>query len=560
MKKIQHTVDEAEKNKSLQITVSSLEKIFPDKKPTLLQSEFCVFKNETFHFQVACYTVNIRECCIIEVESDLGDKVSVRRVEYLPSNYAMNIFRTDDYVLKKKPNGQIFPDLLKPVCKEGESLRQNSWSTFWVTVDATNGLPVGDHQIKIRIKSKLSDHDKTSIFNLSVLDDVLPETDFRYTCWMHYDCIASTHSVEMFSNEYYAIFDNYLKSAVKHGMTMLYTPIFTPALDTAVGHYRDTAQLVEVKVIEGHYVFDFAKLDYFINFVLQRGIKYLEFSHLATQWGANCCPKVVAQVDGVEKRIFGWDVLSDSKEYLTFLDAFLSEFKLYVAKKGIEDIIYFHISDEPTISVVEKFKKIRDVLIKHFPNAKCMDALSDSVYRDEGLINHPVVCTDHYKNFKSNWVYYCCVQTFDYLSNRLFNMPSQRTRVLGYQLYRNDCNGFLHWAFNFYNSAGSLSKINPYVTTDTGGHYQSGDSFVVYPSNDGVYESLRHEVLGDVFYDYRALKLLESYIGRENVIKMLDDAGLKEGFTVYKRSARWHLSFRRKINKLIIKNKYKHYC
>ena len=40
--------------KNLQLTVSSLEKVFPSDKPKLRINSATVFRNETFHFQIAC--------------------------------------------------------------------------------------------------------------------------------------------------------------------------------------------------------------------------------------------------------------------------------------------------------------------------------------------------------------------------------------------------------------------------------------------------------------------------------------------------------------------------
>ena len=64
-----------------------------------------------------------------------------------------------------------------------------------------------------------------------------------------------------------------------------------------------------------------------------------------------------------------------------------------------------------------------------------------------------------------------------------------------------------------------------YEITDAWGSFQSGDSFIVYPSKDGKpLDSLRHEVLFEGLQDYAALKMLEEKIGRDAVVKMIDNA------------------------------------
>jgi len=551
MKELQHSNGFSQQ----QYTISSLEKVFPRKKPTLKQKEYSVFKNETFHFQVACFGVVLCEHCHVEITSTIKDNITVRKVENVPAGYAENIYKTDDYVINKDPNGLTYPDVLRPLYPKGDSMRQNTWTSFWITVNANDGLPVGVHDITIRVYSEISGYDKTSVFTLTVLDDILPDSDLYHTMWIHYDCICDKHNVEPFTPDFYKVLQQYLSSAVTHGLTMLYTPLFTPAMDTGVGNYRRTVQLVGVTYDGKNYSFDFSRLEKFIDFAFLNGVKYLELSHLATQWGGKHSPQVVATVNGETKRIFGWDSDSLGEEYVAFLNAFLGELKAFVQNKNLQEKIFFHISDEPELDALERFIELKAIITKYFPNARIMDAVCEKQFIDAGVITNPVVATDHYAKVPCKWVYYCCVQTHSYLSNRLLNMPSQRTRIIGMQMYRNEVNGFLHWALNFYHSAGSHIKIDPYYITDACGQFQAGDSFIVYPTENGVYESLRHEVLADAFSDYKALKLLESYIGKGRVMALLEEQGVKEGFTEYNRSAKWHLSFRKKINELIIKAK-----
>jgi hypothetical protein len=181
-----------------------------------------------------------------------------------------------------------------------------------------------------------------------------------------------------------------------------------------------------------------------------------------------------------------------------------------------------------------------------------MDAMNRKEFQEHGVTTCPFIDLNSYKTYPSNYVYYCGAQRTEYVPNRQFVFPLQRFRVLGLLLYRNHCKGLLNWAFNFYNTTFSLESLNPYLETDAGGCFDAGDAFLVYPSKDGVLESLRHEVWGDAINDFRALQLLESKIGREKVVELLEFEGVKEGFSEYPRSAEWHLNFRLKVNSLIM--------
>ena len=102
-------------------------------------------------------------------------------------------------------------------------------------------------------------------------------------------------------------------------------------------------------------------------------------------------------------------------------------------------------------------------------------------------------------------------------------MPLSATKVIGAQLYLHDIKGFLQWGFNFYNSAHSLRHVSPYEVTDADCAFPSGDSFLVYPYDNGAIMSVRAEVFFDALQEMRALQLLESLIGKETVAKALTD-------------------------------------
>ena len=543
-------------------TVSALDKVFPKEGPKILQSSYTIFRNETFHFQVSFYFEQITNAKIF-VESDLAEHISVRSVESIPARFAEYEKIHDDYIIQGHGNNDLFPELLRPLYKTHETMRQNSWTTFWITVDGSKGLPVGKHEIIIGADeyawgtTKPKGSVRKRSYMLEVLDDELPKLDdFIYTCWMHYDCICDKHNVQPYTERFYHYFGKYLSSAVKHGMNMLYTPLFTPPLDTMCGHYRKNTQLVDVFVgKDGTYKFSFEKLKKFIKFALSMGIEYFELSHLASQWGAKYAIGIIANVDGRNKRIFGWKDRVDSSDYLHFIDCFLKAFSAFIYAENLENIIFFHISDEPPLDAFDNFYLIKNCIDKYFANARVMDAVTHREFKEKGITTHPFVDFNNYKNNRSDYVYYCGAQRTEYVPNRLFIFPLQRFRVLGLLLYRNHCKGLLNWAFNFYNTTFSLEEINPYYETDAGGCFDAGDSFLVYPSKDGVLESIRHEVWGAAINDFRALRLLERYIGREKVVALLDREGIKEGFSDYPRSAEWHLNFRLKLNNYILQCK-----
>ncbi|NLD86666.1 MAG: DUF4091 domain-containing protein, partial [Clostridiales bacterium] len=187
---------------------------------------------------------------------------------------------------------------------------------------------------------------------------------------------------------------------------------------------------------------------------------------------------------------------------------------------------------------------------------RIIDAMSDIEYYKSGVIEMPVPSirvTDAFKevNVKPLWTYYC-ITAGSHFSNRFFCYHSYQNRILGTQLYKYDVDGFLHWGYNFYNTQYSKKRINPYIVTDAGRAFSSGDAFSVYPGDDCCVESLRLVVFHECLQDMRALELLSSLIGREETENLIDEvAGMKVDLANYPKNAAFILALRKRVNETI---------
>ena len=135
------------------------------------------------------------------------------------------------------------------------------------------------------------------------------------------------------------------------------------------------------------------------------------------------------------------------------------------------------------------------------------------------------------------------------------SMPSSRNRIIAYQLYKYDIEGFLQWGYNFYYTQFSRNVINPFYITDAGNAFPAGDAFSVYPGNDKAIESLRLKVFKEAIQDISAMRLLEKYMPKNEIIKMFEnEAGMEIEFKKYPKGDEFILNTREKINRLIKEN------
>ena len=454
-------------------------------------------------------------------------------------------------------------DRLLPYDEVGErhSLLASSRATAAVLLTVNEDeetLVPGDYCIKVEATS-LKDGRLLAEkeFTLHVLPASLGKSDLIYTNWFHYDCVADYHNVSLYSEEYFSLLKKYFRQASRHGMSMILTPAFTPALDTPVGGERMKTQLVGIQYENGAYTFDFSLLERFLRLADDCGFAYFEHCHLFSQWGAAHAPNIYATVDGEEKRIFGWETDASGEEYRAFLTVYLTELLAFAERLGYADRLFFHISDEPSDAHAESYRaaveSVRSLLAGHL----CGDALSHYVYYEKGFVSLPIVHSLRLPDFDGR-----CPNMMMYYTggegrsvNRRIDDASQRTRILGLLLYRYNSRGFLHWGYNFYYGNMSHGLFDP-KSEPCFYKNMPGVTYLAYPTADrDVMPSLREKYMKEAINDYRALRLLETFIGREATLALASDffGGTVDYLTV-PASVEEMLAFRARINEEIAKH------
>ncbi len=538
--------------------LSSLEKVFFEIPERAIEhTSGSMFKNEMHSFQFSMYLEGSDRFIDgrIEIKSPLKEHITVYKVEYVPSILpAFTDGCADDEYISKKPG--MFPDMLKKTQGENFTVMSGQTSTYWIAVEP-KGMPAGDYDIVVAVYDAADKLAGEKTYKLHIIDAELPKQTLINTGWFHGDCLAVLHNTETYTPKYWELVEKYLEVYVKFGHNMILTPIFTPPLDTKIGSERPTNQLIDVTLKDGKYSFSFEKLSRWIELCMSHGIEYFEISHLFTQWGAEFTPKIMADADGEYKRIFGWDVAALSEEYKAFLAELMPQLIAFLKEKGVYENCFFHTSDEPKEPNAEQYAAVSAIVKDYVGKDRMMDALSNYLFYGKGLVYKPVVAINHINSFIDNkveglWAYYCCTQS-SVVANRFMAMPSYKNRILGYQLYKSNIEGFLHWGFNFWFSFLSQEVCNPFFETDAKGAYPSGDPFVVYPLDDNgeVGISLRLFVFAEGLQDMRALQMLEAKLGRKAAEEAIAEV---ERFDKYPRDAEYILNVREKINRLIESN------
>lgn len=544
--------------------VSSLAKVFDSEAPEKCSEKLCGFKNEVIGFQVAVrfdiptekkWPGPQRTVLKLKVNSPIADYISIRKVVAVPSNVPAPVERDEHYL---KTESGLFPDVLRNLDDNTFILPLKQWHSLWVEIDTKGEVNAGDYPISIALYDSLDEKLASIEETMTVFDAVLPKQRLIYTQWFHADCLADYYKVEVFGDEHWHIIERFVKTAVDNGVNMIFTSLFTPPIDTSPEVIRTVVQLLHITVENGEYRFDFSRLKKWVDMCKRCGIEYFEINHLFSQWGADFCPNIFGFVNGEMHQLFGMKTPVTDIEYHRFLATLLPQLINKLCEWGLKDKCWFHISDEPGKNHLKSYlfaKKLIEPYLGGFP---IIDALSDVDFYKYGVVKTPVCTTDHIEDFlpldiPELWAYYCGGQSVD-VSNRFMSMPSYRNRIIGIQLYKFSIRGFLHWGYNFYNSALSLKHLSPYEVTDADFAFASGDAFSVYPGKEGnPEESIRARVFLYALQDMRAFELLESLTDKESVVTLLEE-GIEKPITFknYPHSDDYILNVRQKVNQEII--------
>lgn len=518
--------------------LSSLEKVFCRKEWTpsgsglpTEQNRFAGAGGEVVSFQLALRAEENFHLTF-HAEGVLAEFLEFREVGLVPCEKPAD--PVDPFVITSEPG--IFPDPLQPI-RKAVRIGAGNWHSVWVTVRIPRKFAPGVYPVNIRIdtvellkcpwKSGVEVHLSQTVF-LEVLPFALPPQKLISVNWFYADCIAEYYGLKPWSEAFWRMLGKYFRNMAEHGNNILYTPLWTVPLDTAIDGERPTVQLLKITLSRGKYSFDFSLLKRWIELARKNGIEQFEMSHAFTQWGAKHAPKIFVNVNGKEVRKFGWDTDAMSSEYTGFLGALLPELTAFLRKMKLSGKCFFHISDEPSLEVLEDYRKASALFGKYLDDEEfpVIDALSNVEFFREGLLRRPVPCTSHVHHFalekvRQRWCYYCGNWSPD-LPNRSYGMPSVRNRVLGLLLYLYKMDGFLHWGYNFWFSQYSADwHLDPWKDTTAGRAFCGGNSFNVYPGEDGPVDSIHYEVYREALQDLRLFQLLEEKIGREKCVALL---------------------------------------
>ena len=354
---------------------------------------------------------------------------------------------------------------------------------------------------------------------------------FKYTNWMDFGSMASSHGLEPWSEEHWAMIEKYVRLAARGRQNM--------------GMMRD----VFTNRVDGTITFDRDRFSRLLALYDRVGFWYLEGLHLARfAAGRGLHAFRTSYTTNVTTTAQGALALSKlARMYMEEIEA-----------RGLRDRWYQHVADEPGGKYVPEYRITAGIVRRYMPGIRTMDAVVEPSFAGALDVWCPKVDDFErhhalYDSFRTNfgdrvWCYTCCIPGGKWM-NRTMDGELLRPTLIPWVSVMFDIDGFLHWGYNRWLREQNQNPFKePYPKSwagSTNGHsLPPGDTHIVYPGNDGPWPSARLEATRAGMEDADLLTMLRRR-DRERADGLV--RRIARGFSDYTPSCKLYREVRRDI-------------
>ncbi len=408
-------------------------------------------------------------------------------------------------------------------------VKKNETRAMVVKVYVPKNTPVGTYTTTLTLSTPLGN--RTLPFSVQVHNATLPEpkdSEFSYTCWTYTAGFKGDHIDTMndlyfdaanYNDNFWTLQKNYAIAMTEERQNVVFVPIKQLlASDMTIDK-------------NGKYQFSFKNFDKFIETYLKYGsVKSFAGCHLMEKdwyinpgasdpaWPTHSCVTWVYYNDN--GTIHTKWVYSDDAQAEQHLRQMLTALYVHLKEKGWDKMWIQYVCDEvdgekPISQVRNTYRFVKD----RMPTCRTSEAGSNLVEKYGSDLAVPVPRIDDYDRLKGHydklrkdvselWGYTCCVPQGNFV-NRMSDFPLLSTRIIGWYWYYQNLDGYLHWAWNYWDY-GNVKPSEPLEETSCAGGPM--DAWLVFPDieNTGVLTGTRFTAVRDGFEDNELLRMAEA--------------------------------------------------
>ena len=417
------------------------------------------------------------------------------------------------------PEAGLMSDPLYDVDTFGIDKSAAFYVTFNIPHSTRPGLYTGKVTLELDHNPVASNDVEIEVANVDLPS--VHDWDFFLNIWMNPGPIARIHNVPVWSDAHFEHLRPYIRDMAKHGQKTAVVPIcYKPWIDQTYDPYPSA---VTWQRRNGEYSFDFSNIDRYVELYQECGIDRAIHCYSIIQGPGGIDSSIIEYVDlnSGEKKLLETKIGDEA--YVQAWSAFFAAFREHLINRGWMYKTYIGFDEKPA----EVMDKIFAFLDEHAPDFKTslagnidenlyprFDDLSFAPSFDEKGIADPVpseraalgvaelldpnnICAiTHACPEKTLTTFYvCCGPAFP---NTFVHSPLVESRMLPFLALQGGYDGFLRWAHTDW----SGEPYENVTFAPPGANFPSGDTFFVYPGENGPVSSLRWEQLREGIQDY----------------------------------------------------------
>ncbi len=385
-----------------------------------------------------------------------------------------------------------FPDYLMD--DKQINIGEKSFQAIWLTVAIPETAAAGTYAGNLKVTSQQGD------VSLPVSVIVYPLTlpgkrNLKVTEWYTTEAFDRFYGIrEQYSPEWFAMLAKYAGNMASHRQNVFQVPM----------------EAIEIqKANDGKFSFDFKRFDQIAQvFWDTKKMDYLETGEL-TRFGSDAWYSTDIKLRDLSVK----DAATGKVDRMSgdlVAPSLISATEDHLRQKGWLEKTLFHVKDEPSMHNSLSWSAMSQYIHKYAPDLRRIDAIETTNLLNDIEVAVPKLDAfgTWYESYRQAqlkgveiWFYTVGIYQGSLFPNKTIDMPVMNSRLMHWLNYEFDATGYLHWGWNQWTE-------DPFK--ETGMHI--GDGWHVYPSKNGVMNSLRWEEMRNGIQDYECFIMLENRI------------------------------------------------
>ena len=362
---------------------------------------------------------------------------------------------------------------------------------FSVAADA----PVGTQRITLTFCAGEATFAVT--VSLSVHKAVIPrvtDSELIVCNWIYPAHIAACHGVELYSEDYYRIFREYLRHLLDIRSNHF----------SLMGNGQALVGGFPIRDGDGRIVdFDFTEYERMMQMADEMGFSALYGPYIAhwTVWNDTWLHLV-------------WDPETDvtSREAYRQLSIYFKRLRELIEKNGWQKKYIQPLVDEPQVYTEHPYRILAAIYRRFMPEFPVHDPLEttdvggapDIWCIKQAIYEKYLPIYQEYQAMGEKMTFYTCGYPAGDHMNRVLDLPLAVGRLSFWMCYRYNFYGFLHWGYHAYADRNATYHTGP-----------AGNQNIVYPAGDGVAETVRSHGQRAGAEDWELFRILRQYAPEE---------------------------------------------